>query len=176
MLSMDTTRTVIGIIGNVTALVLYLSPFPTIVKIWKKKSVQQYSAATYLATFLNCGIWVLYGLPTVHPNSFLVMTTSAAGIAIEIVFLFVFLFCSDKKKRFRVGLIVLAEVAFMAALSICVITLAHTWKLRSAIVGSIAVVSSVLMYGSPLAIMVRNLTYFIFHFHSFRLVLAFIKD
>nr|GME00519.1 bidirectional sugar transporter SWEET4-like [Ipomoea batatas] len=153
MLSMDTSRTLIGIIGNVTALVLYLSPLPTVVKIWKKKSVQQYSAATYLATFLNCGIWVLYGLPTVHPNSFLVMTTSAAGVAIEVVFLFVFLFCSDRKKRFRVGLIVLAEVAFMAALSICVITLAHTWKLRSAIVGSTAVVSSVLMYGSPLAIM-----------------------
>ncbi|XP_031124172.1 bidirectional sugar transporter SWEET4-like [Ipomoea triloba] len=69
------------------------------------------------------------------------------------VFLLVFLFFSDTKTRFRVALIVLAEVAFMAALAIMVLTLAHTWKLRSAIVGSIVVVCSILMYASPLAIM-----------------------
>nr|GMD94888.1 bidirectional sugar transporter SWEET4-like [Ipomoea batatas] len=139
MLSKDTARTLIGIIGNVTALVLFLSPLPTIVKIWKKKSVEQFSAAPYLATFLNCGMWVLYAIPSVHPNSFLLMTINSAGIAIYIVFLLVFLFFSDTKTRFRVALIVLAEVAFMAALAIMVLTLAHTWKLRSTIVGSIVV-------------------------------------
>nr|GMD97524.1 bidirectional sugar transporter SWEET4-like [Ipomoea batatas] len=158
MLSKDTARTVIGIIGNVTALVLFLSPLPTIVKIWKKKSVEQFSAAPYLATFLNCGMWVLYAIPSVHPNSFLLMTINGAGIAIYIVFLLVFLFFSDTKTRFRVALIVLAEVAFMAALAIMVLTLAHTWKLRSTIVGSIVVVCSILMYASPLAVMVRNFT------------------
>nr|GMD96545.1 bidirectional sugar transporter SWEET4-like [Ipomoea batatas] len=142
--------------GNFTALVLFLSPLPTIVKIWKKKSVEQFSAAPYLATFLNCGMWMLYAIPSVHPNSFFLMTINGAGITIDIVFLLVFLFFSDKKKRIRVALIVLAEVAFMAALAIMVLTLAHTWKLRSAIVGSIVVVCSMLMYASPLAIMVPN--------------------
>nr|GMD99704.1 bidirectional sugar transporter SWEET4-like [Ipomoea batatas] len=118
---------------------------PTIVKIWKKKSVEQFSAAPYLATFLNCGMWVLYAIPSVHPNSFLLMTINGAGIAIYIVFLLVFLFFSDTKTRFRVALIVLAEVAFMAALAIMVLTLAHTWKLRSTIVGSIVVVCSILI-------------------------------
>lgn len=127
-------------------------------KIWKKKSVEQYSAVPYLATFLNCGIWVLYGIPAVHPNSFLVITINGAGVAIEILYLFAFLFCSNRKKRFTVAFIVLAEVVFMAALAFMVITLAHTWKLRSSIVGTIAALCSTLMYASPLAIMVRNLT------------------
>ncbi|XP_019160469.1 PREDICTED: bidirectional sugar transporter SWEET4-like [Ipomoea nil] len=139
--------------GNLASLFLRISPLPTIVEIWKKKSVAQYSAAPYLATFLNCGIWAFYGTPIVHPNSLLLLTVNASGVAFSIVYLFAFLYCSDRKKRFKVALIVLAEVVFMAAHAILVLTLAHNWKLRSAIVGGIAGVCSILMYASPLAIM-----------------------
>ncbi|XP_031124135.1 bidirectional sugar transporter SWEET4-like [Ipomoea triloba] len=176
MLSMDTARTIVGIIGNFTALVLFLSPLPTIVKIWKKKSVEQFSAAPYLATFLNCGMWMLYAIPSVHPNSFLLMTINGAGITIDIVFLLVFLFFSDTKKRIRVALIVLAEVVFIAALAIMVLTLAHTWKLRSAIVGSIVVVCSMLMYASPLAIMKLVITTKSVEYMPFSISLCFFMN
>nr|GMD94887.1 bidirectional sugar transporter SWEET4-like [Ipomoea batatas] len=176
MLSMDTARTIVGIIGNFTALVLFLSPLPTIVKIWKKKSVEQFSAAPYLATFLNCGMWMLYAIPSVHPNSFFLMTINGAGITIDIVFLLVFLFFSDTKKRIRVALIVLAEVVFIAALAIMVLTLAHTWKLRSAIVGSIVVVCSMLMYASPLAIMKLVITTKSVEYMPFSISLCFFMN
>ncbi|XP_019160663.1 PREDICTED: bidirectional sugar transporter SWEET4-like isoform X4 [Ipomoea nil] len=176
MLSMDTARTIVGIIGNVTALVLFSSPLPTIVKIWKKKSVEQYSAAPYLATFLNCGIWVLYATPSVHPNSFFLMTINGAGMAIDTVFLLVFLFFSDKNKRFKVGLIVLAEVVFMAALAIMVHTLAHTWKLRSTIVGSIVLVCCIVMYASPLAIMKLVITTKSVEYMPFSISLCFFMN
>nr|GLL49189.1 bidirectional sugar transporter SWEET4-like [Ipomoea trifida] len=135
---MDTTRTIVGIIGNLASLILRISPLPTIVQIWKKKSVEQYSTAPYLATFLNCGVWAFYGTPIVHPNSLPLLTVNGSGVAFTIVYLFAFLYCSDRKKRFKVALIVLAEVVFMAAHAILVLTLAHNWKLRSAIVGSTA--------------------------------------
>ncbi|XP_031124133.1 bidirectional sugar transporter SWEET7-like isoform X2 [Ipomoea triloba] len=156
MFSMNTTRTIVGIIGNLASVFLRISPLPTIVQIWKKKSVEQYSAAPYLATFLNCGLWVFYGTPIVHPNSLLLLTVNGLGVVITIVYLFVFLYCSDRNNRFKVALIVLAEVVFMAAHAILVLTLAHNWKLRSAIVGSTAGVCNILVYASPLAIMAPN--------------------
>ncbi|CAH9117040.1 unnamed protein product [Cuscuta europaea] len=153
MLPVDTARFIIGIIGNVISLVLFLSPFPAILKIWSERKVAHYSSAPYLATFINCGLWLLYGTPIIHPNGLLVMTISGAGVAIEVVFLFVFFFCSEKRKRFKLGVTILVEVIFFAALVALVITLAHTWETRSAIVGGIAALASIVMYASPLASM-----------------------
>ncbi|KAI3453352.1 hypothetical protein Pfo_010015 [Paulownia fortunei] len=153
MFSKEDARTVVGIIGNIIALILFLSPVPTFYRIWKKRSVEQYSPVPYLATFINCGLWVLYGLPLVHPNSTLVVTINGTGFVIEIVYLSLFLIFSDSKKRLRLMLIVVAECIFMAVLALLVLTLAHTTKLRSAIVGSICMVGNIMMYASPLAVM-----------------------
>ncbi|RAL53459.1 hypothetical protein DM860_007131 [Cuscuta australis] len=135
---------------------LYFNKFdfsPTIVKIWKEGTVAQYSSVPYLATFINCGLWSLYAIPIVHPKALLVLTIDGAGLAIEVVFLFVFFFCSDKRKRFALALVILAELIFMAVLAALVITLAHSWRLRSAIIGTIAAMASIAMYASPLASM-----------------------
>ncbi|AQK69756.1 sugars will eventually be exported transporter4b [Zea mays] len=85
MVSSDTIRTAIGVIGNGTALVLFLSPVPTFIRIWKKGSVEQYSPIPYVATLLNCMMWVLYGLPLVHPHSMLVITINGTGMLIQLL-------------------------------------------------------------------------------------------
>ncbi|KAK2978641.1 hypothetical protein RJ640_019098 [Escallonia rubra] len=142
MISRDAARTAVGIIGR-----------PTFVRIVKKGAVEQYSPAPYLATLVNCGLWVVYGLPMVHPHSTLVLTINGSGFAIELVYLLLFLIYSDRKKRLKVLLIMLAEFAFIAVLALLVLTLTHSIKLRSAIVGSISVFGCFLMYASPLSIM-----------------------
>ncbi|KAL2233106.1 UNVERIFIED_CONTAM: Bidirectional sugar transporter SWEET7 [Sesamum indicum] len=126
---------------------------PTFYRIWKKRSVEQYSPIPYLATFINCGLWVLYGLPLVHPHSTLVVTINGTGFVIEILYLSLFLIFSDSKKRLRLVVIVVAECIFVAALALLVLTLVHTTKLRSAIIGSICMVGNIMMYASPLAVM-----------------------
>ncbi|KAL6579149.1 hypothetical protein OROMI_009365 [Orobanche minor] len=156
MFSKEDARTVVGIVGNIIALVLFLSPLPTFVRICKKRSVEQYSAVPYLATFVNCGLWVLYGLPVVHPNSTLVVTINGTGFVIEIVYLSLFLVFSDPKKRLRLVAVVVAECIFMAVLALLVLTLAHSTKLRSDIVGSICMVGNIMMYASPLAVMLSR--------------------
>ncbi|KAK4400275.1 Bidirectional sugar transporter SWEET7 [Sesamum angolense] len=156
MFSKEVARTVVGIIGNVIALILFLSPVPTFYRIWKKRSVEQYSPVPYLATFINCGLWVLYGLPLVHPHSTLVVTINGTGFVIEILYLSLFLIFSDSKKRLRLVVIVVAECIFVAALALLVLTLVHTTKLRSAIIGSICMVGNIMMYASPLAVMAPN--------------------
>ncbi|CAI9762584.1 unnamed protein product [Fraxinus pennsylvanica] len=153
MFSKDDARTAVGIIGNIIALTLFLSPAPAFYRILNKKSVEQYSPMPYLATFVNCGLWVLYGQPMVHPHSTLVVTINGTGFVIEVVYLSLFLIYSDRKKRLRLVLILAAECLFMAVLALLVLTLAHSTKLRSAIVGSICMVGNIMMYASPLAVM-----------------------
>ncbi|KAG8476455.1 hypothetical protein CXB51_033349 [Gossypium anomalum] len=139
----NTIRNVVGITGR-----------PTFVRIWKKGSVEQYSPVPYLATLINCMVWVIFGLPMVHPNSTLVITINGAGTAIELVYLTVFLiFCHDKKKRLEVLLIALVEVVFMALVAALVLTLAHTTERRSMVVGIIAILFNIMMYASPLSVM-----------------------
>ncbi|CAL5433476.1 unnamed protein product [Camellia sinensis] len=153
MVSTDAARTAVGVLGNIISIILFMSPVPTFVQICKKGSVEQYSAAPYLATLINCGLWVLYGLPMVHPHSLLVITINGSGLVIELVYLLLFLTYTDRKKRLRVLLIILGEFVVLGALGVLVMTLAHTTKLRSLIVGSVAMLGNVMMYASPLSVM-----------------------
>ncbi|KAI3691884.1 hypothetical protein L6452_31686 [Arctium lappa] len=153
MVSTEAIRTSLGVIGNITAVTLFLSTVPTFLRIWKKRNVEQYSPVPYLASFFNCGLWVLYGMPFVHPHSLLVVTTNGAGFAIELVYLVIFLLCSDKRKRLKVALVMLLEIMFFGALVLLVLTIVHTTQQRSTIVGSISVAANILMYASPLSVM-----------------------
>ncbi|KAL8042036.1 hypothetical protein ABFX02_09G024000 [Erythranthe guttata] len=82
---------------------LWASSFPpTFIKIWKEKSVQSFKPDPYIATVLNCAMWVFYGMPFVHPDSLLVATINGVGFFIEIAYLTIFFTFSDWPKRKRV--------------------------------------------------------------------------
>ncbi|KAK4728925.1 hypothetical protein R3W88_021913 [Solanum pinnatisectum] len=153
LLNRDNARFAVGVIGNIIALILFLSPLTTFVRIWKSKSVEQFSPVPYLATFINCGLWVMYGLPWVTPNSLLVITINGTGLGIEIVYLTLFLLYSDRKQRTKVIIIVIVEIIFVVALGFVVLTFVHEPKKRAAIVGSICMVGNIMMYAAPLSVM-----------------------
>ncbi|KAJ4835014.1 hypothetical protein Tsubulata_013269 [Turnera subulata] len=158
MVSTDVARNAIGIIGNIISLFLFLSPLPTFIQIVKKGSVEQFSPVPYLATLINCMVWVLYGLPMVHPDSTLVITINGTGTAIEIVFLILFIIYSDKKGRNKVLLIILVEVIFIAVLAVLVLTLVHGTKKRTLVVGIVCILFNIMMYASPLSVMKMVIT------------------
>ncbi|TVU32384.1 hypothetical protein EJB05_24114 [Eragrostis curvula] len=153
MVSAETIRTVVGIIGNGTALVLFLSPVPTFWRIWKKGTVEQYSPIPYVATLLNCLMWVLYGLPLVHPHSMLVITINGTGTVIELTYITLFLIFSAGATRRKVLLLLAGEVAFVGAVAALVLTLAHTHERRSMVVGILCVLFGTGMYAAPLSVM-----------------------
>ncbi|KAK8462033.1 hypothetical protein SEVIR_1G134400v4 [Setaria viridis] len=138
--------------GNGTALVLFPSPVPTFIRIWKKGSVEQYSPVPYVATLLNCMMWVLYGLPLVHPHSMLVITINGTGMAIELTYVTLFLLYSTGAARRKVLLLLAAEVAFISAVAALVLSLAHTHERRSMIVGILCVLFGTGMYAAPLSV------------------------
>jgi solute carrier family 50 protein (sugar transporter) len=74
---------------------------PTFWRIIKNKDVEEFKSDPYLATLLNCMLWVFYGLPIVHPNSILVVTINGIGLVIEGTYLIIFFLYSPNKKRVR---------------------------------------------------------------------------
>ncbi|KAM7255959.1 hypothetical protein ACFE04_011700 [Oxalis oulophora] len=128
---------------------------PTFVEIYKKKSVEQYSPVPYLATLMNCLVWVLYGLPMVKPDSVLVYTINGTGVVIELVYISLFLIYSEKKPKLRLKiiLVLIFEFIFIAALSTIVLTVAHGHARRIMIVGIVALLFNIMMYAAPLSVM-----------------------
>ena len=131
---------------------------PTFISIWKKGSVEQYSPVPYLATFINCMVWVLYGLPMVHPHSTLVVTINGTGFVIELVYLILFIVFSNRGNRLRVIMIALVEIIFVAIVALLTLTMVHTTDRRSMIVGTICILFNIMMYASPLSVMVSSFT------------------
>ncbi|ERN06598.1 bidirectional sugar transporter SWEET4-like [Amborella trichopoda] len=156
MVSADTARTVVGILGNIIALCLFLSPVPTFIQICKKGTVERFSPIPYLATLLNCMLWTLYGLPIVHPHSTLVVTINGAGLLIELTYVLLFLIYSAKKQRLKVFLYLLLEITFVGVVAVMVLSLAHSHEKRTLIVGSLCMFFGTMMYVAPLSVMIPN--------------------
>ncbi|XVF12105.1 hypothetical protein REPUB_Repub08aG0085400 [Reevesia pubescens] len=153
MVNTETARTIVGVIGNVISFFLFLSPVPTFVKIWKAKSVQDFKPDPYVATVLNCMVWVFYGLPIVHPDSTLIITINGIGLVIELIYVTIFFIYSPGHKRRRISIYLIIEVIFMAIVVFITLFFFHTTKRRSMVVGILAVVFNILMYTSPLTVM-----------------------
>ncbi|KAF6146014.1 hypothetical protein GIB67_033373 [Kingdonia uniflora] len=126
---------------------------PTFIQIVKKGSVEQFSPAPYIATLLNCMLWVLYGLPIVHPHSMLVITINGTGFVIELIYVVLFIVNSKGKKRFQVLIMLLVEAIFVGIVALLVLTIAHTHERRSLVVGILCVFFGTIMYVAPLSVM-----------------------
>ncbi|RAL41461.1 hypothetical protein DM860_010255 [Cuscuta australis] len=153
MVSAGLVRTIVGIIGNIISIGLFLSPVPTFIRIWRKKDVEDFQFYPYVATVLNCMLWVFYGLPIVKPDSVLVVTINGAGLVIELTYLAFFCYYDKYNKgRKQVGLYVLGEVGFMVVVILITLLCFHTHDKRSLFVGVFCDVFNVCMYLSPLLV------------------------
>lgn len=153
MISTDAIRTGVGIVGNVISFGMFLSPMPTFIRIFKKKSVEEFSIIPYVATLMNCMLWMVYGLPVVHPKSTLVLTINAAGTGIELSYVILYLIFSSGAKRRKAMILFLVELVFVAAVVVIVITCFHTHERRTLFVGILCVIFCVMMYLAPLSVM-----------------------
>lgn len=94
-----------------------------------------------------------YGMPFVSPNNLLVSTINGTGSAIELVYVLVFVTFAPKKEKAKIlGLLTLVLTVF--AIVVLVSLLALHGKGRKLFCGLAATVFSIIMYGSPLTIIV----------------------
>ncbi|XP_057460049.1 bidirectional sugar transporter SWEET5-like [Actinidia eriantha] len=98
-------------------------------------------------------MWVLYGLPFVHPDSLLVITINGTGLVIECFYVAVFLTYSDWPKRRKIIIALVIEAIFFAIVTFITMTFLHTTKSRSMLIGILCVIFNIIMYTSPLTVM-----------------------
>jgi solute carrier family 50 protein (sugar transporter) len=143
---------VFGIFGNVIALSLFMSPIITFSRIIKNKSTEQFSGVPYVSALMNCLLSAWYGLPFVSPHNLLVSTIDGTGIAIELIYVLLFLFYAPKKiktKIFTLFMVVLVGCATIALVSL----FALHGHIRKLFCGLAAAIFSICMYASPLSAM-----------------------
>ncbi|KAF2579828.1 hypothetical protein F2Q68_00004127 [Brassica cretica] len=156
MTDAHTTRTIVGIIGNMISFGLFCAPIPTMVKIWKMKSVSEFKPDPYVATVLNCMMWTFYGLPFVQPDSLLVITINGTGLFMELVYVTIFFIFATSPIRRKITIAMMIEVIFMAVVIFCTLYFLPTTKQRSMLIGILCIVFNVIMYASPLTVMIPN--------------------
>ncbi|XP_031503661.1 bidirectional sugar transporter SWEET1-like [Nymphaea colorata] len=149
----EVSHLIFGAFGNATALFLFLVPSITFKRIIKKQSTENFSGAPYVATLLNCLLSAWYGLPFVSPHNLLVSTVNGAGVAIESVYVLLFLiFAVDGKARVKVGRL-LCLVLLLFSGVVLVSMLALRGQHRKIFCGFAATIFSICMYASPLGIL-----------------------
>lgn len=144
---------VLGIVGNATAMALFLSPTPTFIRIFKMKSTKEYSSLPYVCTLFNCSLWVLYGLPFVRPHSTMILSINCFGVALEMVYLAVFLSFAIKNIKMQTTTYLIGVLVVYIAIILTTLFAIHTLKLRQLAVGSMCVVMAIAMYAAPLSVM-----------------------
>nr|XP_027067548.1 bidirectional sugar transporter SWEET7b-like [Coffea arabica] len=148
----ELARTIIGVIGNVISFGMFVSPTPTFVNIGKAMSVQHFKPDPYLATTLNCAMWVFYGLPIVKKDSILVSTINGAGLIIEAIFVTLFIIYSNWQKHKKIFHFLAGEEVILAIVIIIALR-APDGSNRSLFVSVLHTILNVGMYFSPLTVM-----------------------
>lgn len=97
-----------------------------------------------------------YGLPFVSPNNILVSTVNGTGSAIEFIYVMIFIIHAPKKEKAKIlGLLTFVLTVFGTVAFVSLFALHH--NSRKFFCGIAATVFSIIMYGSPLSIMVIKL-------------------
>ncbi|KAL3745220.1 hypothetical protein ACJRO7_014350 [Eucalyptus globulus] len=145
MVGVGTAENIVGIVGIITNIALFLSPIPTFITISKKKKAAGFKPDPYVATVLNCAMWVYYGL--CPDGSLLVIIINTFGLGIELIYIGIFFLYSPWNRRRNILLALLIELVFMAAL----VALCRSF----ALVETLCIILNIVMYTSPLTIMGR---------------------
>ncbi|KAJ4952136.1 hypothetical protein NE237_028968 [Protea cynaroides] len=149
---MELAHFLFGILGNATALFLYLAPAITFRRIIRCKTTEEFSGVPYVMTMLNCLLSAWYGLPFVSPNNLLVSTINGTGAVIESVYVLIFIIYAAKKEKLRIGGLLAVVLTIFG--SIAVVTfVAVDGHNRKLFCGFAAAIFSIIMYASPLSVM-----------------------
>ncbi|MCO5579294.1 hypothetical protein L7F22_033148 [Adiantum nelumboides] len=89
----------LGILGNAMSIFAYCSTIPTFCRIWKKKSVEDFSDHPYVFSLLNGMLWSFYGLLTLKNGGLMILTVNVIGCAFQYVYLAIYMAFSPPHKQ-----------------------------------------------------------------------------
>ncbi|KAF5451105.1 hypothetical protein F2P56_031400 [Juglans regia] len=150
----DRLRLAVGIMGNAASLLLYAAPILTFSRVVRKKSTEEFSCAPYIIALLNCLLYTWYGLPVVSYRweNFPVVSINGLGILLEFSFVVIYFWFASARGKMKVAVTV-TPVILVSCTTLIVSSFAfHDHRHRKLFVGSVGLVASVAMYGSPLVV------------------------
>ncbi|KAI3448551.1 hypothetical protein Pfo_005216 [Paulownia fortunei] len=141
----------VGVIGNIISVLMFLSPVKTFLRIVKNGSTEEFESLPYVCTLLNSSLWTYYGIT--KPGSYLVATVNGFGVVVEIIYVALFLLFAPPSKRAKTAIMfAVLNVGFLAAAVSLTYLLLHG-EMRIDAVGFMSSGLNIIMYGSPLAAM-----------------------
>ncbi|XP_027158604.1 bidirectional sugar transporter SWEET16-like [Coffea eugenioides] len=142
---------ILGIIGNVISILMFLSPVKTFRRIVKKKSTEDFKGVPYITTLLSTSLWSFYGI--LKPGGLLVLTVNGAGAILHIIYVTLFLIYAPKDVKVKsLKLVAIVDVGFFGVV-VAVTLLALHGSLRLTVVGLLCTGMTIGMYASPLSVM-----------------------
>ncbi|KAI3848587.1 hypothetical protein MKW92_052645 [Papaver armeniacum] len=142
---------IVGVIGNVVAILVFLSPITTFRGIVKKKATGNFKAIPYICTLLNTSLWTYYGL--LKPGGMLLVTVNGAGAVLQLIYVTLFIIYAPKDSKIKhLKLAGILNVGFYGAVLLITLLATHG-SLRLTIVGFIGAGLTLGMYGAPLVVM-----------------------
>ncbi|XP_019196393.1 PREDICTED: bidirectional sugar transporter SWEET1-like [Ipomoea nil] len=145
-------HTTFGVFGNITGLFLFLAPVITFKRVIKKRSTEDFSGIPYVMTLLNCLLSTWYGLPLVSPNNKLVSIINGTGAGLEGIYVLIFLIFAPKREKAKISALLAVVLSIFSAVALVSLLALHAHA-RKLLCGFAATIFSIIMYGSPLSIM-----------------------
>ncbi|KAF7056745.1 hypothetical protein CFC21_064124 [Triticum aestivum] len=148
---MNSTLFIIGIIGNIISVLVFVSPIPTFWRIVRSRSTEDFEAAPYVLTLLNTLLWLYYGFT--KPDGLLIATVNGFGAVMETIYIVLFLvYAADHAKRVKTTKLVAAlDIGFFGVVFATTTFAIRGLDMKIVVIGLICACLSVFMYGSPLA-------------------------
>ncbi|KAH0461209.1 hypothetical protein IEQ34_008784 [Dendrobium chrysotoxum] len=141
----------IGLIGNVISVLVFGSPIPTFWRIVKNGSTEEFDPLPYVTAFLSASLWAYYGI--LKPNGLLVTTVNGVGVVLEALYISLYTYFAPPPLKVKAGILVaVLDIGFIGVV-IGLTRLAMKGDMRLMVIGVICSGLSLLMYGSPLAVM-----------------------
>eukprot|EP00252_Welwitschia_mirabilis_P002199 TRINITY_DN1209_c0_g1_i1.p1 TRINITY_DN1209_c0_g1~~TRINITY_DN1209_c0_g1_i1.p1 ORF type:complete len:285 (-),score=27.44 TRINITY_DN1209_c0_g1_i1:213-1067(-) len=142
---------ILGIMGNVISISVFLSPVKTFWRIIKHKSTEDFSCLPYICTLLSTAQWTYYGM--MKTDGLLITTVNGSGAFLQSIYVILFIIYAPKKLKVKTLIqVVLVDIVFF--MGVFLITfLAFKVNTRIKIMGVLCVCLTLSMYGSPLSVM-----------------------
>uniref|UniRef100_A0A0E0JHQ9 Bidirectional sugar transporter SWEET n=1 Tax=Oryza punctata TaxID=4537 RepID=A0A0E0JHQ9_ORYPU len=145
------TLFIIGIMGNIAAGLVFLSPIKTFCRIVRRGTTEGFGSAPYVFTLLNALLWFYYGVT--KPDGLLVATINGFGAVVELAYVALFIgYAADQATRLNtIKWAVVLDIGFTGLVFVVTRFAISELNLRIMVIGIVCACFNIFMYGAPLA-------------------------
>ena len=138
--------TVLASMGTAAGIAMALAPVPTMKTILETKSLGDFSSFPYIATFCQCVLWISYAAVTAGKTALIPVNLFVSIVELSYCVIFLKFAVANQKND------LLRTLSYPLIATISGIAVSFISSSPSKFLGFFAVISNIVMYGAPLAV------------------------